>query len=377
MNVLTFIFATFSALLIGGAAGWFFGVFYEQRKTQKTQDAVRDVFKLLAAEELEKSRSKLAENAENEKKAVKEAISDLVKPLSERLTEFNKERQETYGKVSQTLEHVTRSNAELQKETHNLVSALRRPEVRGKWGEITLRRVVELAGMSNHVDFSEQVVAEGDSRLRPDMVISMPNGHCVVVDAKVAQDAYLTACQAAEKDDRDAALEKHAKQMKDHMMKLSQKEYWKTIPDTADFVIMFVPGDAFLIAALECNNTLIEDALQRKVIIATPSTLMAVLRTIEMGWRHLTLQENARQISEEGTALYSRLRTFINHLNALQKKLTECVGSFNNAVGSYERRVLPGLRHFKDLGANDGEELAELSTIEEPLRIFTVEDEDE
>lgn len=374
MNVVIYIVFGICVLLCGGIVGWFAGIAYEGRRVRKDQNALRDAFGALAAEELEKSRARLAAQAAADAQTQtaqltqhKDAIKEIVTPLAQRLDAFNKERQEAYGNITAVLENVTRTQGELHKETRNLVNALRRPEVRGRWGEVTLRRVVELAGMTAHVDFTEQTVS-GDARLRPDMIIALPNGHSVVVDAKVALDAYLTACETTDEEAREKAYENHARQMKDHMMKLSQKSYWDSVPDTASFVIMFVPGDVFLSTALAVAPQLVDEALQRKVIIATPSTLMAVLRTIEMGWRQITLQKNAQQISEEGREMYTRLRIFIGHLATLQKKIADSVAAFNKVVGSYESRVLPGVRRMRELGADDGNACDELTSIDEPVR---------
>ncbi|HEU5321882.1 MAG TPA: DNA recombination protein RmuC, partial [Methylomirabilota bacterium] len=262
----------------------------------------------------------------------------------------------------------TASSAELQRGADSLVSALRAPHVRGRWGELTLHRVVELAGMAEHCDYAEQVTLGGEEgRQRPDMVVHLPSGRAIVVDAKVPLAAYLDATAARTPEERAAALGRHAQQLRQHMLALAGKEYWAQFPDAPELVVMFIPGDSFVAAAGEVDPGLIEDGMARRVVVATPTTLVALLRAIAYGWRQERLAESAAEISELGRELYKRLCTFLAHFDRIGAALGSATGAFNSAVGSMESRVLPAARRFRELGAA-GEELKPLAAVDQVPR---------
>jgi DNA recombination protein RmuC len=239
----------------------------------------------------------------------------------------------------------------LQRETRNLSTALRRPEVRGRWGELTLKRVIELSGMAERCDFVEQPVVDGErGSLRPDVIVRMPEGRELVIDAKTPLDAYLDAVEAQDDETRRLALARHARQMEERVRELGQKSYWQQFERSPEFAVLFVPGDQFLSAALVERPDLIDNALKQSILVATPSTLMALLKVVAYGWRQADVAENAAEIRELGQELHKRLTTFMNHLQKVSRSLGGAVDSFNAAVGSIERNVLPQARKFTDLG---------------------------
>jgi DNA recombination protein RmuC len=370
------VLSVFCALLLGLGLGWWLGVRYERGRQTTTEDAWRTTFQALAAEQLNQTGDRFVKLADERQKLMKEqldshqkSVGELMKPLAERLQQFDQQRQEMYGKLTNELRRVTEANEKLRSETGNLVTALRRPHVRGRWGETTLRRVVELAGMVPYVDFVEQESTTTEAgRLRPDMTVRLPNGRCVVVDSKVALEAYIEATEQKDDAAREAQLQRHARQMREHMRQLSQKQYWAELSEGTEFVVMFVPGEHFLAAALEHDGSLMDDAMQNRVVIATPSTLIALLRAIEYGWRQASVEENAREISRLGRDLYSRINSFLGHLQRVQKGLRSAVEAFNSAVGSFERQFLPQVRRFKELQCDDGNELKEPEQVESALR---------
>jgi DNA recombination protein RmuC len=253
----------------------------------------------------------------------------------------------------------------LQKETGHLVTALRTPQVRGRWGEMTLRRVVELAGLSEHCDFAEQVTVSGEQgRRRPDLIVHLPSDRDIVVDAKVSLDAYLNATSAESEEQREKLLIKHAQQVRTHMNDLGAKAYWDSFPRTPEFVVMFIPGESFFAEAAHHDISLIEDGLQMKVVPATPTTLIALLRAVAYGWRQEQIAKSALEISELGKQLYERMRIVAEHLNDVGGHLQKANVAFNKAVRSLETRVLPSARRFKDLGVATGEEIPILDQVE-------------
>ncbi len=305
------------------------------------------------------------------------AVENLVKPIRETLEkterqirEMEKERQQSYGSLSKHLESMSEAQRLLQTETRNLVQALRRPEVRGQWGEMTLKRLAELAGMVEHCDFFEQEQVRGTDgqALRPDMIVRMPDQREIVVDAKTPLDAYLSAMEASNDEERQTALARHARKVRDRVRELAAKSYWQQFKNAPDFVVLFIPGDQFLSAALDIDHKLLEDAMAEKVILATPTSFIALLRAVAYGWRQQALAENAEKIREVGEELYGRLGTFAEHLTRLGKSLDSSVGHFNSAVGSFDSRILPGARKFTEMGIHSKKELEEAQPIEKSVR---------
>ncbi len=301
-----------------------------------------------------------------------QAVENLVKPIREALatsqqqiSELEKARSEAYGSIRSQLEAMQTSQQSLAQETQNLVKALRRPEVRGRWGEITLRRLVELAGMVEHCDFQEQVHTSAEDKvIRPDMIVRMPDQRELVVDVKTPLDAYLEAVEAKDDAQRELGLKRHARNVREHIRKLSSKAYWEQFSQSPEFVILFIPGDQFLSAALNEEPDLIEHALSQQIILATPTSFVALLKAVAYGWRQLALADNAEEIRRLAEDLYGRLGTFVGHLNKLGKQLTSSVENYNRAVGSLERKVLPGARKFVELGVHPKKEIESIEPLE-------------
>jgi DNA recombination protein RmuC len=313
-----------------------------------------ELFLRLAREALGRDQA-VAEGALKEREA---AIAQLVLPLKSALerTEaqvqaLEHERREAFATLRTQIETLAGGQVELQRETRNLVGALRRPEVRGRWGELTLRRLVELAGLTQHCDFTEQVQIVGEQgALRPDLVVHLPEARDLVIDAKTPLDAYLAALEAPTEAERAQALKRHAAQVETRVRELASKSYWSQFERSPDFAVLFLPGDQFLSAALAERPQLLETALGQSVIIATPSTLIALLKAVAYGWRQSAVAHNAAQIRDLGQELYRRLSTFNGHLGRMGQRLANAVDAYNAAVGSLERQVLPQARRFGELG---------------------------
>jgi DNA recombination protein RmuC len=282
------------------------------------------------------------------------------------------------SQLKQQVEDVRHSTDTLRRETAGLATALRRPQVRGRWGELHLRRVVELAGMVERCDFSEQVSAHADDRrVRPDMVVHLAGGKNVVVDAKVPLDAFLDACEIDDGTDGDARrtehLRRHARQLRQHVDVLAGKTYWRALGATPEFVVLFVPGESFLSAALEADPTLLEYSADRHVVLATPTTLIALLRTVSYAWTQQTLADKTREIHELGRDVYERLTTMSAHLDRLGRSLNGAVSAYNRAVGSLENRVLVSARRFRDLGVGSDELTAPAPVVDVPRQLTAAE----
>jgi DNA recombination protein RmuC len=357
--------------------------------TRAGQD-LQNAFKALAADALKNNNSSFLQiaqetlkrfqgEARNDLEARQKAVADLVAPVRDSLTKVDAQiqqmeiaRGEAYGDLKAQVQSLISTQRELQSETNNLVRALRTPNVRGRWGEIQLRRVVEIAGMLPYCDFAEQETITGDSgRLRPDLVVKLPGGKQVVVDAKTPLQAFLDAFETTDEDARRACLAQHARQVRDHIETLSDKKYWSQFEATPEFVVMFLPGETFFSAALEQDPGLIEHGVLNKVIPASPTTLIALLKAVAYGWNQEKLARNAHEISLLGKELHERLRLLAGHITSVGANLDRAVESYNKAVGSLESRVLVSARKFAELGASVAEDIPEIEPIETTARALS------
>jgi DNA recombination protein RmuC len=303
-------------------------------------------------------------------------VRDSLAKVDKQISEIEKERVGAYGKLSYQVEEMAKHHLRLGSETQKLVNAMRNPGVRGRWGELQLRRVIEMAGMQAHVDFIEQAsFALEDSRQRPDVIVKLPGGRTIVIDSKVPFDHYFDT--ATDEDDgvssaepaRHAALLRHAKAVRSHMSDLGRKSYWEQFKPSPDLVVMFLPDEGFFSAALRVDPGLVEAGIQNHVVPATPTTLIALLRAVEFGWRQEALAENAREISDHAAELYKRLAKFGEHFQKVGRGLTTAIGSYNDAVGSMERNVLPSARRIKELkAAHVSTDMPDLTMIETAAR---------
>jgi DNA recombination protein RmuC len=334
-----------------------------------------EMFLKLARETLGRDQA-VAHSSLKEREA---AIAQLVEPIrlalqktEAQVESLERERRDAFSTLRTQIETLANGQTQLQRETRNLVTALRRPEVRGRWGELTLRRLVELAGMAEHCDFTEQLqVASDEGSLRPDMVVHMPESRNLVVDVKAPLDAYLEALEAATEEARQIALKRHGQQVETRVRQLASKSYWTQFEHSPEFVVLFLPGDQFLSSALAEKPDLLETALKQNVILATPSTLIALLKTVAYGWRQAAVAENAAEIRELGQELYKRLGTFTAHLGRVGQRLGAAVEAYNSAVGSLERQVMPQARRFPELGVTPDAPLAQLEQIDHLARTIT------
>ena len=314
--------------------------------------------------------------AQSELERKQQEVDALITPIREALArteaqieKIERERQKSFGELSSQIRQLAESEGRLQAETQNLIQALKRPDVRGRWGEMTLKRLVELAGMVEYADFDEQVSTSAEGRRsRPDMVIRMPDQRELIVDAKTPLAAYLEAVDAKDDGERKAALQRHAKNLRDRMRELSSKQYWNQFRNSPDFVVMFVPGDQFLNAALEHDPALLEDSLRQNVILTTPASLIAMLRAVAFGWRQATFSANAEQIRELGENLYQRIATLTEHFARLGQSLDSSVEHFNRAIGSLERQLIPSARKMHELGISAKKKPAPTPPVESRTR---------
>ncbi len=354
----------------------------QRRLLDDAQMKLREAFQSLAGEALKASSDQFMElakakfdslqkEAEGDLEHRKLAIQSMVDPLETALKDLRSEvsrvesaRQEAYGSLRSEVQLLATTNKELREETGTLVNSLKQPQVKGKWGELTLRRVVELAGMSPHCDFVEQLsVDTEEGRLRPDLVVSLPGGSQIVVDVKVPLHAFFKAVSAQSDAEYREAMVQHASLVRDHIKGLSGKEYWKQFEPTPEFVVLFVPGESFFSAALEQDRTLIEDAIDKRVVLASPTTLIALLRAVAYGWKQQIVAENAERIKDLGKDLYDRVVTFADHLSKIAKGLESASKAYNSAVASFDSRLIPSARKFREMGVGN-EDVPELDPVE-------------
>lgn len=344
-------------------------------------DALRlnnESFLTLAAEKLSAAQQASAQDMGQRQ----QAIESLVKPVQESLSkvdakiaQLEQARGEAYGRLTAQVAMLADSQTQLRNETTNLVRALRAPAVRGRWGEVQLKRVVEMAGMLEHCDFGQQVTLGGsDGKLRPDLLVRLPGQRHVVVDAKVPLEAYLDAVAATDDDERARRLRDHAQQVRAHLQKLGAKNYWEQLAGSPEFVVLFLPGEAFFSAALEAAPSLLEEGVGHRVLIATPTTLIALLQTVQVAWREERIAENAQKISEQGRVLHKAATTLFEHWAKLGRAIDSVNGHFNAAVGSLDKRVIPAARKLEELGAGSSKDVPELLRVDVRPRLVAVEE---
>ena len=355
---------------------------------EEVRKAMVDTFKSAASDALTQNNKQFLDlaktqlethvkDAEGNLDERKSAIAEMLKPVKEsidsykkRIEELEKGSEKTFGQVTEMLSHIQSTNASLQKETTALVNALRNPRVRGKWGEIGLKRVVEFSGLSAHCDFVEQVYSEGeDSVLKPDMIINLPGNSHVVVDSKLPLDAYLQALETDDETSRNLLFTKHAKDLRDHVNKLSKKQYWSQFQNTPDFVVLYMEVESALNVALMTDKTLLQDAMNNKIILATPTTLIVVLKSVAMSLQQHNITENALQIMDAAMDFYGRVNVFADHLDKVGGGLKSALKGYNDAIGSWESRVLPAGRKLEQLKATDNKNvLPDFEILDKPVR---------
>ena len=352
--------------------------------SQLSTDALKrnnEQFLQLAEENLKRHQSE----AKAELNTREQAIEQLVKPISDALNKtsaqintIEKERKESYGQLYSTIKHLNEGQQNLKQETQNLVQALRRPEVRGQWGEMTLRRLAELSGMVAHCDFFEQTSQITDSGLiRPDMIVRLPDNREIIVDAKTPLDAYLSSIQTTDDILKASELRRHVQIIRQRSRELAAKNYWAEYSQSPEFVVMFIPGEHFLSAALELEPQLLEETMQLNIILATPTNFIAILRAVSYGWKQQALTENAIAIRNLGESLYKRLSVFSGHLDKLGSSLNSSVGHFNKTVGSLERQVIPSGKRFLDMGIRAKDELDSIPPIDNQVRPVSSPEDDQ
>ncbi len=361
---------------------------------RKMDDELERKFTVLASDALGKNSEnflklvserfgKHRETADEELEKRKKEIETLVKPIGESLSKFEhrvgeieKAREGAYGAITEQVKSLAEGQTNLRSETGRLVQALRQPKTRGRWGEYQLRNVLEMAGMTEHVDFVAEKTIEGeDGRLRPDVIVRLPGGKSVIVDAKTSLEAYLSAVETADEDTREQLMADHARQVRDRVRTLASRDYWNALPETPDFVVMFIPGEAFFAAAIERDPGLFETAVRRRVLICTPTTFVALVKAIAYGWQQEKLAESALEIAERGRDLYDRIKVFGGHMGDLGRSLRQAVDRYNQGIGSLEGRLLPAARRFETLGVvSAGSSIPALEPVELEAREVQAEE---
>ncbi|MGD8546638.1 MAG: DNA recombination protein RmuC [Thiohalophilus sp.] len=329
-------------------------------------------FLRLAQQNLEKFQTEAKGDLAQKEKAFEQLIKPIRESLEKTERQINnieKERKEAYGALHKHIETMNLTQQELRNQTHNLVQALRRPEVRGQWGELTLKRLAELAGMVEHCDFYQQEnIKTDEGRQRPDMIVRMPDGREIVVDVKTPLDAYLSAIESSDDEQRQQHMQRHARNVRQRINELASKAYWNQFSQSPEFVVLFIPGDQFLSAALESDYQLMEDALGKHVILATPTSFVALLRAVAYGWRQEQLAKNAEHIKKIGEELYQRLATFTSHLQKMGRSLDSAVKHYNSTVGSFDSRILPSAQKFREMGISSSKEIDAQEQVESGVR---------
>ncbi|PID49356.1 MAG: DNA recombination protein RmuC [Proteobacteria bacterium] len=329
-------------------------------------------FLQLAQESMRRFQTESQADLEQRRQSIQhllEPVKQALDKTSEQIRAIEKERQASLGMLGEQLRNLGQDQLALREETSRLSTALRTPSMRGQWGELSLKRIVEMAGMVAHCDFIEQVQRSNTERtIRPDMVIRMPDQRELVIDAKTPMDAYMDALQSEVDSERKQHLQRYARSVREHVRILAGKRYWEQFAGAPDFVVLFIPGEQFLGVALEQDKSLMQDALDMRVILATPTTLMALLRAVAFGWQQAVLTENAARVRDVGTELHKRLSTMIEHMERLGKHLEASVDSYNRLLGSVERSVMPSARRLSELGIDSGRQLAGLAPLDNKPR---------
>ncbi len=316
---------------------------------EQAEQRMRDAFAALASHALQQNSQMLSNQAQSDLKNVVAPLKENLTALSEHVRQLEQDRRGAYDALREQLKTLGETHSRLQATTITLAQALKSPTVRGRWGELQLRRVVELAGMTSHISFEEQAVSEEG---RPDMIVYLPNRGVLPIDSKVPLEAYLAAMETDDVETRRGRLAQHARALRDRVRELGQKKYWDQFPISPDFVVMFVPNEACLGAAFENDPSLLEFAIQNRVLIGSPINLVALLRVVAYGWQQHEITDNARRIAQEGKDLYNRIEIFIKHFAEVGKHLRHSVEVYNEAVGSFDRRLVPAVRRLQEMGVS-------------------------